>query len=86
MTKAQFKVFPSPEAVADAVASHIGGVVGTRPQTVLGLATGKTFVPIYEALVRVSGLSRLICAVIERSYGPDVQLLWREPLSSENFR
>ena len=55
MTKAQFQVFPSPEAVAEAAASHIGGVVRTRPQTVLGLATGKTFVPIYEALVRLSG-------------------------------
>lgn len=54
MTKAQFQVFPSPSAVAKAVASHIGEAVRARPQTVLGLATGKTFVPIYEALVALS--------------------------------
>lgn len=54
MTKAQFEVFASPAAVADAVASHIAEVVRARPQTVLGLATGKTFMQIYAALVRVS--------------------------------
>ena len=54
MTKAQFQVFASPEAVAEAVAAHIAEVVPARPETVLGLATGKTFVPIYEALVRLS--------------------------------
>lgn len=60
MTKAQFQVFSSPELVAQAVASHIAEVVRARRQTVLGLATGKTFVSIYEALVRVgeeTGLS-----------------------------
>lgn len=60
MTKAQFHVFTSPSVVAEAVASHVGEAVRLRPQTVLGLATGKTFVPIYEALVsfsRETGLS-----------------------------
>lgn len=54
MTKARFQVFVSPQAVAEAAATHIAAVVRARPQTVLGLATGKTFVPVYEALVKLA--------------------------------
>jgi glucosamine-6-phosphate deaminase len=54
MTKAQFQVFATPQAVAEAVASHIAEAVRSRPQSVLGLATGKTFVPVYAALVALS--------------------------------
>lgn len=53
MNKPDFKVFATPEAVAEAVASHIAALVLARPKAVLGLATGKTFVPVYEALVRL---------------------------------
>ena len=54
MTKAQFQVFASPQAAAKAAAAHIADVVRARPQTVLGLATGKTFVPVYAALVELA--------------------------------
>lgn len=58
--KAPGRVFSSPEAMAEAVASHVAGIVRPRPQTVRGLATGKTFVPVCRKLVhphRQSGLS-----------------------------
>lgn len=54
MTKAQFQVFASPQAAAKAAATHIADMVRARPQTVLGLATGKTFVPVYAALVELA--------------------------------
>lgn len=60
MTKPSFHILPTPEAVAQAVAGHIVETVQARPQTTLGLATGKTFISIYQALVardRAEGVS-----------------------------
>lgn len=54
MTKAQFQVFASPQAAAEAAAAHIAAAVRDHPATVLGLATGKTFVPVYAALVKLA--------------------------------
>lgn len=60
MTKPDFQVFSTPEAVAAAVATHMAEALRAKPSLTLGLATGKTFVPIYGALVdihRATGLS-----------------------------
>lgn len=54
MTKPDFQVFSTPEAVAEAVAGHMAEALRAKPSLTLGLATGKTFVPIYAALVRLS--------------------------------
>lgn len=51
MTKAQFHIFSDPAAVAEAVANHLASAIQDRPELTLGLATGKTFLPIYGALV-----------------------------------
>jgi len=48
-----FRVFATRNEVAAAVGRHIADVVRARPQAVLGLATGKTFIPIYAELVRL---------------------------------
>jgi glucosamine-6-phosphate deaminase len=53
MTKPDFRVFATPQAVADAVARYMAEALQARPAITLGLATGKTFVPIYEALVSI---------------------------------
>lgn len=60
MTKPDFHVFATPEATAAALADHLTAALRAEPALTLGLATGKTFVPIYAALVamhRASGLS-----------------------------
>ncbi|WP_084124322.1 glucosamine-6-phosphate deaminase [Demequina sp. NBRC 110054] len=40
----------SKEAAGELVADHIGGLVDANPETVLGVATGSTPLPVYEAL------------------------------------
>lgn len=84
MTNSQFKVFPSAQAVADAVAAHVAGIVRSRPQVVLGLATGKTFVPIYEALVRLTRDTNLSFAEAS-SFNLD-EYIGLEPSHPASFR
>lgn len=60
MTKPDFQVLASPSAVAEALANHMARALRAEPAITLGLATGKTFLPIYAALValhRTTGLS-----------------------------
>lgn len=60
MTKPEFRIFPTAEATAKAVAVHIAAALKARPALRLGLATGNTFVPIYAELValfRAGGFS-----------------------------
>lgn len=60
MNKPDFRVFPSPAAIADAVAAYLAERLTAQPATRLGLATGNTFVPIYARLVaryRAGGFS-----------------------------
>lgn len=55
MSNVEFRRFDTPEAVSVAVASHVLDMVRRQPAATLGLATGKTFVPIYAELVRQVG-------------------------------
>lgn len=51
MTKPEFRVFNSREEVAAAVARHLAETLSAKPAATLGLATGKTFIPIYAEVV-----------------------------------
>jgi glucosamine-6-phosphate deaminase len=51
MTKPEFRVFNSREEVASAVARHLADALAAKPAATLGLATGKTFIPIYAEIV-----------------------------------
>jgi glucosamine-6-phosphate deaminase len=53
MTKPDFRIFDTADAVAAAVAKHVASAIRAKPQSTLGLATGKTFVPIYRELVQL---------------------------------
>jgi glucosamine-6-phosphate deaminase len=53
MNSPQFRIFPSGEATAAAVADYLARALKNQPRLRLGLATGNTFVPIYAALVEL---------------------------------
>ena len=53
MTSPEFRVFPTGEATAQAVAAYLAQSLSAQPALRLGLATGNTFVPIYAALVEL---------------------------------
>jgi len=46
------RILRNPEAAADAVARIIAGRLERHPASVLGLPTGRTAIPVYDALVR----------------------------------
>ncbi|HBF28070.1 glucosamine-6-phosphate deaminase [Rhizobium sp.] len=59
-SSSQQQTFPTPAAAAEAVASHIINVVKSKPNAILGLATGATMEPVYAHIVdafRRGGLS-----------------------------
>ncbi|WP_194409219.1 glucosamine-6-phosphate deaminase [Microbacterium cremeum] len=47
---AEIVIVPDKEAAGALVADHIAGLIRENPETVLGLATGSTPLPVYEAL------------------------------------
>ncbi|ODT50950.1 MAG: glucosamine-6-phosphate isomerase [Devosia sp. 63-57] len=53
MSSPEFRVFPTAEATAEAVAAYLAEQLASTPAMRLGLATGNTFVPIYAALVEL---------------------------------
>lgn len=60
MTEARFCIFDTAAEVATAVAASVAETLALKPSAVLGLATGKTFIPIYAevvALYRRGGIS-----------------------------
>lgn len=46
------RIFPTAERAAHAIANHIVAAIRAKPNLVLGVAAGRTPVPVYEALVR----------------------------------
>ncbi len=54
---AEIVIVPDRAAAGDLVAAEIAALIGRRPDAVLGLATGSTPLPVYEALrTRLAGL------------------------------
>jgi glucosamine-6-phosphate deaminase len=49
---ARIRIFDTPAALARVLASDIARVLATQPTLVLGLATGRTPIPLYRELVR----------------------------------
>lgn len=45
--------YPDPEALGEAIAGQIASRLAAAPRTVLGLASGKTPIPVYAALARM---------------------------------
>ena len=52
-------VFPDPATAARVVAARLAAAIQANPRLVLGLATGRTPIPLYEELVRQSAARQL---------------------------
>lgn len=79
---AEIVIVPSPAAAGELVADEIVRLVAERPDAVLGLATGSTPLPVYEALRSRSGgvdLSRVRGFALDEYVGID-------PAHPESYR
>ena len=68
---AEIVIVRDKQAAGALVADHIAGLIRSNPETVLGLATGSTPLPVYEALrsrlegVDVSGVRTVLRTLVE---------------------
>lgn len=62
MNRPVFHILSDETSVAQAVANHVISTQRTRPASTLGLATGKTFLPIYALLVEKHRDERMMFA------------------------
>lgn len=86
-------VLPSPEAVARQAAAHIADLIRSRRARVLGLATGRTPLRVYELLSAELRAGRLSLAGVTtfnldeyQGLGPDHQASFRSYMEQHLFR